>query len=691
MYANEAQMPATDMTRKKKHRVAEGAAVAAGVGTAYAGFRTGQAMKKVGAAADKAAAATDAAREAASHVNTAVHKGKGFLKGARKQLTTFPTFKKIVGRFMASGVEPSVELGIFRRRGASVAQDKYRKKIEDTDIDRAASGYVKTAATGAAIGVLTHPHRRTIAGAGKGAAIGAAAGVAAQAAVRHFTGKTKDQYGDRSHTAKAVDRIPGVVGVAGVGGVLASKVLRRRKGAGSSVVKRSLRKVLNARMQKVVELGSAADVAARVGQSTGQRVGDWFKKRWASAPAAARAAVVGAGALGGAGAVAGAVAPDKGETRTDSTIGHAAKDGVFGAALYGATEPLIKKVTGANADGDLVGAAKKLTKKVLASDARRPIRLSSRLASRLVELRATHHSDAEGRDDGGKFEDSLKAAIYRKPNYQGREVQITDRPVIKSAYRKAQTVRRVGARAGGLAKDAVDHLRGVRKVDERGRPKKREWEKTWFKNGVANAAIAGGGLAVANHLRTNKKSRDEVAAVKHGVFGQKDFRVKTKLKGVGGKPVYRTKKYAPPKTGVGRGIVKGAERVRRGARKVGKLLFSAGVHRRMVELDYYDRADWDLRDPRGKSARVFAPGSRQRQRRPKKWHEKADSQRKIGAALTVAGTAAGLLVGRKLGIKKGLRQAEARLAPKAKKLSPLKGTKREMTHDGPVYHRRRPA
>ena len=35
---------------------------------------------------------------------------------------------------------------------------------------------------------------------------------------------------------------------------------------------------------------------------------------------------------------------------------------------------------------------------------------------------------------------------------------------------------------------------------------------------------------------------------------------------------------------------------------------------------------WDVRDPRGKSARVFAPGSRPRVRREKEWHEKKDNR-----------------------------------------------------------------
>jgi len=58
--------------------------------------------------------------------------------------------------------------------------------------------------------------------------------------------------------------------------------------------------------------------------------------------------------------------------------------------------------------------------------------------------------------------------------------------------------------------------------------------------------------------------------------------------------------------------------------------------------DYYSAPGWDLRDARGKSARVFAPGAQKRMRRPAEWHEKKDNQKKLIAG---AGVAAALLAG----------------------------------------------
>jgi hypothetical protein len=62
-------------------------------------------------------------------------------------------------------------------------------------------------------------------------------------------------------------------------------------------------------------------------------------------------------------------------------------------------------------------------------------------------------------------------------------------------------------------------------------------------------------------------------------------------------------------------------------------------------------AGWDVRDPRGRSARVFAPGSRKRVRREKSWGEEVDNERSlwkagiVGAGL--AAGAAGIAVGRR--------------------------------------------
>lgn len=71
---------------------------------------------------------------------------------------------------------------------------------------------------------------------------------------------------------------------------------------------------------------------------------------------------------------------------------------------------------------------------------------------------------------------------------------------------------------------------------------------------------------------------------------------------------------------------------------------------RLIEFDRVAAdAGWDIRDPRGKSARVFAPGSRQRVRREKEWYEKTGNERKLWKAGLLAAGVAGLAGGAALG------------------------------------------
>lgn len=84
----------------------------------------------------------------------------------------------------------------------------------------------------------------------------------------------------------------------------------------------------------------------------------------------------------------------------------------------------------------------------------------------------------------------------------------------------------------------------------------------------------------------------------------------------------------------------------------GRNLTRAHIPIRVTEFDdIANWAGWDVRDPRGRSARVFAPGSRKRQRREKEWHERIDNQRRLLGALaaigTVGGIGGGILIGRK--------------------------------------------
>lgn len=61
--------------------------------------------------------------------------------------------------------------------------------------------------------------------------------------------------------------------------------------------------------------------------------------------------------------------------------------------------------------------------------------------------------------------------------------------------------------------------------------------------------------------------------------------------------------------------------------------------------DYYSTQGWDLRDARGNSARVFSPKAKKRTRRPAEWYEKKEGERKILGAAGLLGTAAAATAG----------------------------------------------
>jgi hypothetical protein len=179
---------------------------------------------------------------------------------------------------------------------------------------------------------------------------------------------------------------------------------------------------------------------------------------------------------------------------------------------------------------------------------------------------------------------------------------------------------------------------------------KEAWQNPDVRKKLAGAAALTGGIGIADAVTSAATAKDGESSVSEGA------------KGLGRGLLYG-------------GVLAGAEPAIEGILKR-KWGFSA-LQRGMIRFD--DRAQaagWDVRDPRGRSARVFAPGSQQRQRREKYWHERVDNQRKVLGGLAVAGTLAGALAGwhaRGLwkGAKVGLKnEAEAGARVVAKKARP---------------------
>jgi hypothetical protein len=194
--------------------------------------------------------------------------------------------------------------------------------------------------------------------------------------------------------------------------------------------------------------------------------------------------------------------------------------------------------------------------------------------------------------------------------------------LVNSALAHAARARVPLQRGGRLTKDFTDVLQGrERERDASGRIKKREWEKSWFNNILTTAGIGLGTLAGAaawRHGRMNPQSR-------WGGF------VSNAEQGV--------RKTREDLNRVAAGVM-------RGANDMTGRVFAARLRSRLRELDVVaGEAGWDVRDPRGRSARVFAPGSRKRERREKYWHEKKENQQKLWIAGALAAAAAGGLGG----------------------------------------------
>ena len=356
-----------------------------------------------------------------------------------------------------------------------------------------------------------------------------------------------------------------------------------------------------------------------------------------------------------------------------------------------------------------------------------------------------------------QYTDTLAVASGLKKGYDRtgarQHVAIGDSRALRSAWGKAKEVNKWGSRGGRVVKDAADVVTGKpRQRDGSGRKKKREWEKSWAKTAMTNAAIGTGVLGYSVGLKKSRRMRAlHQTGVRKATLGGRllrkalnDFQTPAQAMGV---IEFDDKKgdrgSLALKVGIGAGAVgaangavmgalstsgskdakdyfkkkRGFDRTKRSdrvlragdgrtkesgpfrkgkftssearrravhnsGRKLRKTLgrrslaggligaavlgggaayaarkkkkeFSSPASQILVNFDSIAaEAGWDVRDPRGRSARVFAPGSRKRVRREKKWGEEVENERKlwkggmVGAGL-LAG-AAGIAVGRKM-------------------------------------------
>jgi len=138
-------------------------------------------------------------------------------------------------------------------------------------------------------------------------------------------------------------------------------------------------------------------------------------------------------------------------------------------------------------------------------------------------------------DEHGRYGDPLVAAsgfkdAYTRRTFIDREgkrrsalekvpggLLPTHAQVIRGAYNESRDIRKYGTRGVGLLRDSVDAVTGKpRRVDASGRPRKREWEKSWFKNAAVQAGITAGLVGGAMYLRKSPAARQRLSGAVRG-------------------------------------------------------------------------------------------------------------------------------------------------------------------------------
>lgn len=551
-----------------RSRLRTAAIVAAGAGLGYGGLKVGQAAHEVAQTLRSAGPGIAQTAKNAAAISGSVRNAGGFVAKPFRLLRHLMKFEVV--RFVANT--------------ASVAADRYRKTIHEQEQNRAERNYTRSAVVGAGLGALLRKPGVTR---GRGAAIGAGAGVVAQGLVRTATSGTRDRFGDRSYDAKRAEKLPWQVGG------IAAGVLGYRRAVGKAG---GLRKAVG-----FSRAGGSASEFVRLATPNLNR-------------ARLVKALIGGGALAGGITVSDVVSAASDPARNETT-GQAAIHGLKKGAIYGGTlaasEPLLH------------AALKKASRYRTISASAKPRGV---FHFRLGDLR--HHSDVEARERGtGQFKDSLRGYIQGDRNYEGAEVQVSDRAVVRNAYRRAQDYTKWGGRAGRLLQDTV----GGGRIDARGRAKKPEYQKKWVGDLAATGAVLGG----AYLLKRNPKLRREIGnAVKGGPTRTT----------VGGRiaDVSRRVQSGTP------GVVEKLRKKASGLIDIDARLSKVESPRSKVVRFGETAPDWDVRDQRGRSARVFAPGAQARQRREKFWHERVENIRRIAVVGSVAGLAGGALLGWKL-------------------------------------------
>ncbi len=479
---------------------------------------------------------------------------------------------------------PSPNKPLFRKRWPRLVEVKYRKEIHKDDVDRSAGNYAKAGAAGALAGLAfkgTMPK-------GKRALIGAGAGLAAENIVRQIGSQHRDYYGDRTLASKRAEHIPALAGL-GVAGYLGYK---RLKAMNTKAVVRPIIKAVTGfeRLRKPERGCNGCEAPARLSNrkevqlsripmrlvqfsqlstrnSQPDREADDLRIQRRKLAFYTGTAALGAGGLAWLVHKSGGEKPEtlKPELRAAGrgTVGRLAEANALrnergyvhlrpltpgGKKRFARLAPETQKLAGqiehvARDAANISPGERKIARAAFGKlrglhkfsmGERKVISLS---AFRIPRSEILFGGQQQMRDKNNVFVDPLgvaaglqEAAVRRNDgSYESVDIPITHAQVLRSAYRRGRDIKRTGWRVGGLVRDTADVVSGApRRRDELGRPKKREWEKSWFKDAVGSAATGAALLGGAAYLRHNPdvrhKAMDRLSKLKSRVNEHvKDF------------------------------------------------------------------------------------------------------------------------------------------------------------------------
>lgn len=219
--------------------------------------------------------------------------------------------------------------------------------------------------------------------------------------------------------------------------------------------------------------------------------------------------------------------------------------------------------------------------------------------------------------------------------------------------RRWEEIQSYAKRGGRLVRDTSHVVTGTPNLDNRGRERTPEWKKPWVASAVLGTALAGG-VAITKGIRSSAwsqgvkgfarnhpraaKAHSFVRGVKREIFGQHSPEGKKINPGLIDELTGKLNAKIAAKAKAQKGAASAAAKQKADAhlRKTEGFTSTIPLINFAVTIP-----DWDIRDARGRSARVYAPKSQKRVRRPKKWHERKSNRDLLtGAAVIGAASVA---------------------------------------------------